>query len=91
MDNSTFHREFVAHVKTIKTYGSTGAIGITPTFVAQKLKEMHAAKLCNDPAKPTDKELAAAHKDVCGELLAALMLSSANRDHYGALRNELAN
>ena len=37
MDNSTYHREFVAHVETIKTYGGTGAIGITPTFVAQKL------------------------------------------------------
>ena len=91
MDNSTFHREFVAHVKTIKTYGSTGAIRITPTFVAQKLKEMHAAKLCNDPAKPTNKELAAAHKDVCDEFIAAHMLSGTNHDRYGALRNELAN
>ena len=52
---------------------------------------MHAAQLCKDPAKPTDKELAAAHKDVRDEFLAALMLSGANRDHYGALRNKLAN
>jgi len=68
-----------------------GAIGITPTFVAQKLHNVHAAKLCNDPAKPTDTELAAAHKDVCDEFLTALMLSGANHDSYGALRNELAN
>ena len=52
---------------------------------------MHVVKLCNDPAKPTDTELAAAHKDVHDEFLAALMLSGANRDRYGALRNELAN
>jgi hypothetical protein len=68
-----------------------GAIGITPTFVAQKLQEMHTAKLCNDPAKPTETELTAAHKHVRVEFLAALMLSGANRDRYGALRNELAN
>jgi len=90
MDNSSYHREFVAHVETIETYSGMGAIGITPTFVAQKLHEMHAAKLCNDPAKPTDTELAAAHKNVQDKLLAALMLSGTNRDRYGALHNELA-
>jgi hypothetical protein len=91
INNSSYHREFVAHVETIETYGGMGTIGITPTFVAQKLHNMHAAKLCNDPAKPTDTELAAAHKDVRDEFLAALMLSGANRDCYGALRKELAN
>ena len=91
MDNSSYHREFVAHVETIKTYGGMGAIGITPTFIAQILHNMHAAKLCNGPAKPTDTELAAAHKDVCDEFLTALMLSGANRDRYGALRNKFAN
>ena len=91
MDNSSYHREFVAHVETIETYGGMGAIGITPTFVAQKLSDMHAAHLCVDPLKPTDTVLAAAHKDVRVEFLAALMLSGANRVRYGALRNELAN
>jgi hypothetical protein len=86
MDNSSYHCEFIAHIKTIETYGGMGAIGITPTFVAQKLHEMHAAHLCANPTKPTDMELAAAHKDVCDEFLAALMLSGAsNRDRYGAL------
>ncbi len=64
MDNSSYHREFVAHVETIKTYGGTGAIGITPTFVAQKLHEMHAARDYHDVARPTPDELAIAHKCV---------------------------
>jgi len=91
MDNSSYHREFIAHIETIETYGGTGAIGITPTFVAQKLQEMHAVQLCTNPAKPTDSELALANKTVRDEFLAALMLSGANRDRSGALRNELAN
>ena len=51
MDNSSYHREFVAHVETIETYGGTGAIGIMPTFVAQKLHEMHVARDYHDLTK----------------------------------------
>ena len=91
MDNSSYHREFAAHVETIETYGGTGAIEITPTFVAQTLKDMHAAQECHDPANPSTDELTAAHKSVWDEFLAALMLSGANRDCYSAVRNELAN
>ena len=52
---------------------------------------MHAAGTCTDVTYPTKNELAAAHLSVRKEFLAALMLSGANRDCYGALRNELAN
>jgi hypothetical protein len=62
-----------------------------PTFVAQKLQAMHAAGTCANVASPTKNELAAAHLSVREEFLAALLLSGANRDRYGALRNELAN
>ena len=91
MDNSTYHREFVAHVETMETYGGAGIIGITPTFVAQKLQEMQHDGTCLDTNTPTKDELASEHKFVCDEFLATLMLSGANRDRYGALRNELVN
>ena len=40
IDNHTYHREFLAHIETIETYGGVGAIGVTPTFITSKLKEM---------------------------------------------------
>jgi hypothetical protein len=52
---------------------------------------MHAAGTCANVASPTKNELPAAHLSVREEFLAALVLSGANRDRYGALRNELAN
>jgi hypothetical protein len=52
IDNSTYHREFMAHVDTIKTYGGMGAIGITPTFVAQNLSKMFTAGTCTHPLIP---------------------------------------
>ena len=51
---------------------------------------MHAAGTCANVASPTKNELPAAHLSVREEFLAALVLSGANRDRYGALRNELA-
>ena len=87
VDNSSYHREFIALVETIETYRGHGAIGITPTFVAQKLQEMHAASTCTNVASPTKDELAAAYFSVCEEFLTALFLSGANRDRYVALRN----
>ena len=80
MDNSSFHREFIALVKTIETYGGHGAIGITPTFVAQKLHDMQATGTCVNATLPTAAELTVANSSVREEFLAALMLSGANRD-----------
>ena len=83
--------EYIALVETIEMYGGHGAIGIIPTFVTHELQDMHAAGTCTNVSSPTNDELAAAKSSVRDEFLAALMLSGANRDHYGALQNELAN
>ena len=91
MNNASYHKEFMALVDTIETYGGTGAIAITPTLVKHKLTEMQTNSKCTDPDNPTSAELATAHKLVRDKFLAALMLDGANRDRYGALRNELTN
>jgi hypothetical protein len=38
VDNHTYHRKFLTHVETIKTYGSVGAVGVVQTFLASKMK-----------------------------------------------------
>ena len=91
VDNTAYHREFMAHVKTIETYGGIGAIGVVPTFVTQELKNMEVNGNCLDAANPSETELATAKATVRDEFLAGLMLSGANRDRYNALRYELAN
>ena len=91
MDNASYHKEFMAHVETIETYGGMGAIAITPTLVKQKLIDLTSESKCTDPNNPSSAELAMAHKLVCEEFLAALMLDGAHRERYGALRNELTN
>jgi hypothetical protein len=91
VDNTTYHRKFMAHVETIETYGGVGAVGIVPAFITQMLKTMHTEGLCSDPDNPTEVELAAARATVCEEFLVGLMLSGANRDCYNALRTKLAN
>jgi hypothetical protein len=91
VDNTAYHREFMANVETIETYGGFGAIAVVPAFVTQELQAMAARGECADVANPTDDELITAKKAVREEFLAGLMLSGANRDRYNALRYELAN
>ena len=85
VDNHTFHRELVAHVKTLETYGGVGVVGVVPTFLIAKIKELAADGLTANPANPTDAKRALAVSSVRDKFLAALMLSGANREHVGAL------
>ena len=55
-DNHKYFQEFSAHVKTLETYGGIGAIGITPTFLTEKLKELAAAGEVSSTTTPSDAE-----------------------------------
>jgi len=91
VDNHTFHGEFVAHVETLETYGGVGVVGVVPTFLTEKIKQLAADGLIADPDNPTDSERALAVSSFRDGFLAALMLSGANRDRFGALRTDLKN
>jgi hypothetical protein len=91
VDNHTFHRELGAHVETLETYGGVGVVGVVPTFLNAKIKELVANGLIANPANPTDAERALAMSSVQDEFLAALMLSGANRKRFGALGTDLKN
>jgi hypothetical protein len=90
-DNDKYFQEFSAHVKTLETYGRIGAIGITPTFLTAKLKELAAAREIFSAAAPSDAERMAAIKMVHDDFLGCFMLSGANRDRYAALKTDLHN
>ena len=88
-DNHKYFQEFSAHVETLETYGGIGAIGITPTFLTAKLKELEAAGEISSATAPSDAERMATIKLVRDEFLGCLMLSGANRDRYAALKTDL--
>jgi hypothetical protein len=54
VSNADYHREFIAHVKTIETYGGVGAIGIVPAFVNQELIKREKEGSCLDAKVPTN-------------------------------------
>jgi hypothetical protein len=58
VDNHTYHHELLAHVETIKTYSGVGAVGVVPTFLANKIKELANFGTILDAKNPTDAERA---------------------------------
>ena len=91
VDNHTYHREFLAFVETIETYGGVGAVGVIPIFLDEKIKTLALDGLIKDPTNPTDEERSLAVSAVKEEYLGALMLSGSNRDRFNALRVDLQN
>jgi hypothetical protein len=91
VDNHTYHWEFLTHIETIETYGGIGVVGVAPTFLATKIKELANAGTITDADNPTDAKHAIALAAVCEEYLAALMLSSAHRERFGNLQMDLKN
>jgi hypothetical protein len=77
-NNHKYYQEFCAHVETLETYGGIGAVGVTPTFLAAKLKDLAAEKVIQDADNSTDAERLIAIKQCCDEFLGCLMLSGVN-------------
>jgi hypothetical protein len=90
-DNHKYYQEYCAHVETLKTYGGIGAAGVTPTFLAAKLKDLALEKIIQDPNNPTDAEHLIAIKQCRDEFLGCIMLSGANQDRYAGLKADLNN
>jgi len=55
-DNHKYYQEFCARVETLETYGGIGAVRVTPTFLAAKLKYLDLEKVIQDANNPTDAE-----------------------------------
>jgi hypothetical protein len=91
MDNHTYHRESWAHVKTIKTYSGISAVGVAPTFLACKIKELADLGTIHNAKNLTDAKHALAVSAVHEEYLPALMLSGAHQEHFGVLQTNLKN
>ena len=90
-DNHKYYHKFCANVETLETYGGIGAVGVTPMFLAAKLKDLTVEKVIQDANNPTDSECLIAFKQCCYEFLGCLMLSGANRDRYAGLKSDLNN
>ncbi len=91
VDNHKYYQEFCTHVETLKTYGGIRAIGITPHFLSVKLAELAKAGTISSATYPTDDKRMKAILLVRDEFLGCLMLSSANKDRYTALKSDLHN
>jgi hypothetical protein len=91
IDNHTYHREFLTHVETLKTYGGIGVVGVVPTFLSAKIKELVDSGAIANAMNPTDAERAIAIAAVRDEYLAVLMLSGAHSKRFGELQTDLKN
>ena len=90
--NDEYFKDFTSLVETLETYGGNGALGYLPTMIASELQ-----LLCDQTSPPTpitsatDAMKTTAAETVRSKFLAALMLSGADRNRFGGLRDELAN
>jgi hypothetical protein len=66
-------------------------IGITPTFLTAKLKELATARIISSATAPTDDERMKTIKLAAVDFWGCLMLSGASRDRYAALKADLNN
>ena len=90
-DNHKYYQEFCAHVETLETYGGIGAVGVTPTFLVAKLKDLALEKVIQDANNPTDAERLIAINQCRYDFLRCHMLSGTNQDRYAGLKSDLNN
>ena len=74
VDNQSYHREFIAHVEMIDTYGGTNTLGVVPTLVMAELKRMESDGLISNAAAPSGTERKLAEDTIRDEYLAALLI-----------------
>ncbi len=91
VDNQTYHREFMAHVETIETYGGRNTIGCVPSLIRAELRRMEMAGEITSALDATDDETKLAQATVRDEYLAAMLLSGANYNRFEKLREHLSN
>jgi hypothetical protein len=92
VDNHNYYQEFCAHVETLETYGSIGAIGITTTFLTAQLKELKlTGTITRNASVPTKAVYLIAIKHCGDEFLGCIMLNRANHECYVALKSDLNN
>jgi hypothetical protein len=91
VDNRIYHCKFLAHVDTIQTHSSIGAVGVVPTFLASKIKNLADSGTILNTKNPTDVECALAVSAVREEYLAALMLSRTHQECFRDLQTDLKN
>ncbi len=66
-------------------------VGVVPTFLSAKIKELADSGTIANAMNPTDAERAIAIAAVQDEYLVALMLTGAHRECFGELRTDLKN
>ncbi len=91
VDNHMYNREFLAHVETLETYGGIGVVGVVPTFLSAKIKELADSGAIANAMNSSDAGRAIAIAAVRDEYLVVLMLSSAHHERFGELRTDLKN
>jgi hypothetical protein len=82
--NSDYHKDFLALAKVIEEYGGAGSLTHFPNMIKKELLSDNI-----DGINATANQIKTAKKKVREKFLAALMLSTANRDKYGDLKRSM--
>ncbi len=74
-NNQMYHCKFMAHIKTIETYGGASTLDFVPSLVQAKLKCMETAGIIASAKSATDAKKSLVRTTICDEYLAVMLLS----------------